>query len=195
VQRTPYVEPDDMGDELEHALAALGLERTLLVGHSLGGWLSLNLLVRRPARVSSAVLLDPVGLGSIHMLGFLLWGVPVLLGAWAPERVRLGMAKRFRMPLLEDKRAIRLAFSGQINHPPRIPRLLPFTDGELRAIDRPVAVLVGDHTEMFDVGEVVGRAGLIPAATVATVPNAGHAFPVDHVELVVSHIERMAGTA
>jgi pimeloyl-ACP methyl ester carboxylesterase len=138
------------------------------------------------------VLLDPVGIGPIHMLGFMLWGVPVLLGAWAPERVRLRMAKRFRMALLEDKRAIRLALRGQIDHPPRIPRLLPFADEELASIDRPVCVLVGAHTEVFDVDEVVARAQrLVPGATVATVPDAGHAFPVDHVGLVVSYVEGM----
>jgi pimeloyl-ACP methyl ester carboxylesterase len=192
VQRSPYLAPDDLGEELEAALAALDLHRTLLVGHSLGGWLSLNLLVRRPARVASAVLLDPVGLGELHMLGFMLWGVPVLLGAYAPERVRLWLAKRFRMAVLENKRAIRLALHGQINHPPRIPRLLPFTDDELRSIRSPVTVLVGERTEPFDADEVVTRAHVIPGATVAQVSDAGHAFPVDHLDLVLAHIEQTA---
>ena len=49
VQRAPYVEPDDLGTELESALAALDLRAATLVGHSLGGWLALNLLTRRPA--------------------------------------------------------------------------------------------------------------------------------------------------
>jgi pimeloyl-ACP methyl ester carboxylesterase len=192
-QRAPYQEPDDLGDELDHALAALALEHAILVGHSLGGWLTLNLLVRRPARVGSAVLLDPVGISPLHMLGFMLWGIPVLLGAKAPERLRLRMAKRFRMPLLEDKRAIGLALAGQFNHPPRIPRLLPFNDDELTSISAPVAVLVGEHTEPFDADELVDRAEqLMSTATVATVPEAGHAFPVDHVDLVTSYIERFA---
>ena len=129
-----------------------------LVGHSLGGWLALNLAIRRPSRVASAVLLDPVGIGDLHMLGFMLWGVPVLLGALRPRPVRRSMARRFRMPLLDDKRAIRLALYGQINHPPRIPRLLPFTDDELRSITVPIAVLVGEKTEPFDADELVDRA-------------------------------------
>ena len=196
VQRAPYFEPDDLGDELDHTLAALELQRTILVGHSLGGWLALNLLVRRPTRVGSAVLLDPVGIGRLHMLGFMLWGVPVLLGAKAPERVRLWMAKRFRMPLLEDKRAIGLALSGQFNHPPKIPRLLPFSDEELRTIGVPLAILVGERTEVFDAEEILSRAErLMPTATIAKVPDAGHAFPVDHLDLVVSHAMRFAGIA
>jgi pimeloyl-ACP methyl ester carboxylesterase len=196
VQRLPYSEPNDLGDELEDALVALDLQRTLLVGHSLGGWLTLNLLVRRSSRVESAVLLDPVGIGALHVLGFMLWGVPVLLGAVAPEPVRHWMARRFRMALLDDKRAIRMALSGQINHPPRIPRLLPFTDDELRSIASPVAVLVGERTEPFDADEVASRARThIPDVTVSLVPDAGHAFPVDHVDLVLSYVEQMAGTA
>jgi pimeloyl-ACP methyl ester carboxylesterase len=191
VQRLPYEEPDDLGQELDRALAGLNIDRAHLVGHSLGGWLALNLLIRRPSRVASAVLLDPVGIGQLHMLGFMLWGVPVLLGALAPGPVRRWIARRFRMPLLNDKRATRLMLKGQFNHPPRIPRLLPFTDDELQSIAVPVAVLVGDRTEPFDTDELVTRAEItIPHATVARVPDAGHAFPVDHIDLVLSYVEQ-----
>ena len=191
-QRLPYAEPDDLGESLDEALAALGITRAHLVGHSLGGWLALNLATRRPSRVASAVLLDPVGIGELHMFGFMLSGVPVLLGTFAPTPVRRWMARRFRMPLLDDKRAIRLMLYGQINHPPRIPRLLPFTDDELRAIAVPVVVLVGARTEPFDPDEVVSRAkALIPHATVALVPDAGHAFPVDHIDLVLACVEQV----
>jgi pimeloyl-ACP methyl ester carboxylesterase len=196
VQRVPYAEPNALGDELDDALDALHLGGAVLVGHSLGGWLTLDLLVRHPSRVASAVLLDPVGIGKLHMLGFMLWGVPVLLGAAAPERVRHWMARRYRMALLEDKRAIRMALMGQLNHPPRIPRLLPFADDELRSITSPVTVLVGEKTEPFDADEVLTRAdALIPDVTTALVPNAGHAFPLDHVDLVVSSVVRMSDAA
>ncbi len=195
VQRLPYADPDDLGEELDQALAAMNIDRAHLVGHSLGGWLSLNLLIRRPSRVASALLLDPVGIGQLHMLGFMLWGVPVLLGACAPGPLRRWMARRFRMPLLNDKRAIRFMLSGQLNHPPRIPRLLPFSDDELRSIALPIAVLIGERTEPFDADEVATRAKTtIPHASVALVPDAGHAFPVDHIDLVLTYVEQLAGT-
>jgi pimeloyl-ACP methyl ester carboxylesterase len=195
VQRLPYHEPDELGGELDQALTALTIDRAHLVGHSLGGWLSLNLMIRRPSHVASALLLDPVGIGRLHLLGFMLWGVPVLLGTYAPRPVQQSMARRFRMPLLNDKRAMRLMLHGQINHPPRIPRLLPFTDDELRAVAVPTAVLVGARTEAFDADEVVTRAkATLPHASVALVPDAGHAFPVDHIDLVVSYVEQMTRT-
>ncbi len=196
VQRLAYTAPDNLGESLDEALAALGINRAHLVGHSLGGWLALNLATRRPSRVASAVLLDPVGIGELHLLGFMLWGVPVLLGALAPAPMRQWMARRFRMPLLADKRAIRLALYGQINHPLRIPRLPPFTDDELRSITVPIAVLVGDKTEPFDANELINRAKtLIPHANVKLVPNAGHAFPLDHIDLVLSCITPVNDTS
>ncbi len=189
VQRVPYAAPDDLGESLDDALAALGIDRAHLVGHSLGGWLALNLATRRPSRAASAVLLDPVGIGDLHILRFMCWGVPVLLGALAPAPVRRSMARRFRMPLLDEKRAIRLALYGQLNHPPRIPRLLPFSDDELRSITIPTAVLVGEKTEVFDAHELINRAkALIPHADVTLVPNAGHAFPLEHIDLVLSYL-------
>lgn len=195
VQRLPYGGPDDLGESLDEALAALAISGAHVVGHSLGGWLALNLATRRPSRVASVLLLDPVGIGELHLLGFMLWGVPVLAGSLAPAAVRRWMAKRLRMPLLDDKRAIRLALYGQINHPLRIPRLLPFTDDELRAITIPVTVLVGGKTEPFDANEVFNRAkALIPHAIVELVPDAGHAFPLDHVDLVLSHLTPIGDT-
>jgi pimeloyl-ACP methyl ester carboxylesterase len=195
VQRVPYTAPDELGESLDDALAAVDIKRAHIVGHSLGGWLALNLAARRPSRIASAVLLDPVGIGELHMLGFMLWGVPVLLGAFAPTPMRRWMAKRFRMPLLDDKRAIRLTLYGQMNHPPRIPRLLPFTDDELRSITVPITVLVGEKTEPFDPNEITSRAkALIPHANVELVRNAGHAFPLDHIDLVLSYLPPITET-
>jgi pimeloyl-ACP methyl ester carboxylesterase len=189
LQRVPYATAEQLGEALDEALAELGIERAHLVGHSLGGWLSLSLAVGRPARVASLLLLDPVGIGRLHMLRFMLWGFPVLLGGLAPARVRRWMAVRFRMPLLNDKRVIRMALHGQLNHPLRVPPLLPFSDDELRSIAPPVVVLVGALTEVFDCAEVVERCQrLIPHVRVEVVADAGHAFPADHVDLVVSRL-------
>jgi len=133
---------------------------------------------------------------SAFVLGAAIFAQPVIASSRLTREGNVVMMRRspWFIVIILVLAAIRLALRGQIDHPPRIPRLLPFADEELASIDRPVCVLVGAHTEVFDVDEVVGRARLIPAATVATVPDGGHAFPVDHVDLVVSYVEAMTAT-
>lgn len=48
-------------DSLEEWRASMGLERMTLVGHSLGGYLSVAYAERHPARVARLVLLSPAG--------------------------------------------------------------------------------------------------------------------------------------
>ncbi len=60
-------------------IEALGLEKTHLVGHSMGGYLSLRLAARRPEIVRKLVLVDPAGVPAGRtMLGHL---GPLLLSA------------------------------------------------------------------------------------------------------------------
>ena len=57
-------------DDLCRTLDALELERSVLVGHSLGGAAALQLVLERPERVSRLVLAAPVGLSNIHLRRF-----------------------------------------------------------------------------------------------------------------------------
>lgn len=53
---------EDVVFDLRALLDALGLDRPVVVGSSLGGWLAVELAVWFPERVGSLVLCDPVGL-------------------------------------------------------------------------------------------------------------------------------------
>jgi pyruvate dehydrogenase E2 component (dihydrolipoamide acetyltransferase) len=54
---------DSLTDAVEGALAALGIERVHLVGHSMGGAIAALLAFRRPERVASLTLIASAGLG------------------------------------------------------------------------------------------------------------------------------------
>lgn len=56
-------DPATLTDTVETALAALGIERMHLVGHSLGGALAATLAARRPELVVTVTLIAPAGLG------------------------------------------------------------------------------------------------------------------------------------
>lgn len=56
-------DPATLTDTVETALAALGIDRMHLVGHSLGGALAATLAARRPELVATVTLIAPAGLG------------------------------------------------------------------------------------------------------------------------------------
>jgi pyruvate dehydrogenase E2 component (dihydrolipoamide acetyltransferase) len=57
-------DPDSLTDFAEGALDALSIERVHLVGHSMGGGISLLSALRRPERVASLTLIASAGLGA-----------------------------------------------------------------------------------------------------------------------------------
>ncbi len=67
---------------------ALGLHSHVLVGHSLGGRICLEIALRYPEKVQSLVLIDTVGFGKLSFLGKFLgaaaWGVRKIIGRPQP---------------------------------------------------------------------------------------------------------------
>lgn len=190
--RVAFEGPDDLAVWLDETLAGLGIERANLVGNSYGGFLALNMAARRPSRVASITLLDAAGLGKISIARFLLWGIPTLLAGLAPAPIRRWAGRRLRMPLLEDKRTMRMSLYGQMNHPFRLPLPDPLTDDQLRSITVPVVVLAGAKSGMLPSAAIVARVErLMPNVEAELVPDAGHALPVSHVELCASRVSHV----
>ena len=140
----------------------------------------------------SLFLFDPGGIAPLLFLKFMLWGLPILFGSLAPAPVRRWIARRFRMPLLEDSAVMRFALYGQLHHRMRMPRPVTFTDDELRSISVPVTMLVGEKTEVFDRDVLVERArATIPDCSVEIVPGAGHAMTESAFELCASRVSHV----
>jgi pimeloyl-ACP methyl ester carboxylesterase len=138
----------------------------------------LNLVTHRPGRVRSISLLDPAGLAKVSYR-FFTWGAKVFLAAFMPGAIRRRAAVRLGMPLLEDKRIMRMAFRAQVNHPFRLPIEI-LSDDELRAITVPTLLLIGEKSEIYRAQDVLARAqALMPNVAAVIIPDVGHALPVD----------------
>ena len=63
------------------------------------------------------------------------------------------------------------------------------TDEELRQIQAPTLLLLGDHEVIYNYSAALNRAtNLIPHLETAVIPGAGHALSLDQPELVNARI-------
>jgi pimeloyl-ACP methyl ester carboxylesterase len=178
VHKVAFSDVADVARWLEQTLAGLGIERAHLVGNSYGAWLALNLARTAHGRILSISLLDPAGMAKISYR-FFTWGAKIFLAALMPGPIRRWAAVRLRMPLLEDKRILRMALRGQLNHPFRLPIDL-LSDHDLRAITVPTLLLIGEKSEIYRAPEVLARArDTIANLDAAIIPDVGHALPID----------------
>jgi pimeloyl-ACP methyl ester carboxylesterase len=157
---------DDMAALLDHA----GADDAVLLGHSLGGYLSLAFRLVHPSRVRGLVLL---GTGP----GF---------RKAEPRDTWNAMAERLAERAATPGRA--LAARGILpQHDARVIDSLP-------DVDVPTLVIVGERDEMF-VGGSRYMADKIPGARLEIIPGAGHtpnqSHPAEFDAVVRSFLERI----
>ena len=178
VQRRPFSGVADMATWLSETIKGLELRRPHLVGNSYGAWLALNVEVHAPGTARSLSLLDPGGMARLSYR-FFTWGGKVFAAAFLPTPLRLRAARRLRMPLLEDKRIMRLGLRVQIDHPFRLPMEV-LTDEQLRSVAAPTLLLIGEKSEIYRAPKVLARAeATMPDLVAEILPGVGHALPVD----------------
>ncbi|MEV0852273.1 alpha/beta fold hydrolase [Nocardia fluminea] len=167
------LDSDATASWLDEVLDGLGLDTVALVGMSLGGWTALDYVLRRPARVTTAVLLCPGGLGK-HRYGWLVKAIGLRMigrhSVRAMARTALGLDGAQADPIIDD---IELTFT---HFSPRPGKLPVFRDEQLREVDIPVLVIVGERDALFDSARTAQRAGAFPRGEVRLLPGAGHAL-------------------
>ena len=154
---------------LREVMDALHVDRTIVVGSSLGGWLALKLAVTFPERVSRLILIAPGGLS-------------------AQKREIVEMADRARA------RNETLTMDASVTGGAALPRevidfmnlilmsyypiteILPvFTDAQLQRLQMPVLFVAGENDVMLDMAGAAARLrSNVPHAEVHLLKDAGH---------------------
>ena len=142
-------------------MEAVGLERAHLVGHSMGGYLSLRLAARRPEAVDRLVLVDPAGIPSHRtMLGHL---GPLLLSAryGRPEFLPVLVRDALCAGPFTLLRATRDLLAEDVRD-------------DLRRVEAPTLLVWGERDPLIppSIGDVM-RAE-IPASRLLVIERAGH---------------------
>jgi esterase len=145
--RTATYSLEEMREDLREFADALGLDRFVLGGHSMGGTVATLFAERYPSRLAGLILVDsPPPDGS---------------GAFDP-----GPRPDGDLPY---DWAVMPAIFAQLNDPD------PAWWAELRAITAPTLVIGGGSTSPVPQQLLAKLAGLVPDATLVTIEGAGHA--------------------
>ncbi|MGV0684343.1 alpha/beta fold hydrolase [Mycolicibacterium thermoresistibile] len=186
VQHNEIRSADDVAGWLDDALAGLSVPRAHLLGVSIGGWTAMNLAVRRPDRIRSLTLLDPVFTFApvplrtmLASVGMFAPGVPAPIRRrvtrWISGGSDIGAADT-------EAELISTAARNFVLHQP-IPRM--FGDDQLRSVDMPVLVLIAGRSVMLDARRAADRArSVLPHGEVELWPAASHAINGEYPERI-----------
>lgn len=188
---------DVYADDLAALLDVLGIERVVLCGLSMGGYIAFEFIRRHRERVAALVIMDSRA------------------EADSPEReasrndmiarVRRGEAKA----LVEELAPIFLAEDAHTNVQKRLKEMMQRTPpagiiGALEAIrDRPdstrllqslanlpTLLLIGEHDRRTPFASMQTMANHIPNAKLGMIPNAGHVPPIENPEKTADRLRR-----
>lgn len=178
----------DCADWLCDVLDALNIKRADLVGHSHGGFQVLNLAIMAPQRITRLILLSPAGITRLRLETFL-----QLLPTFIVPTKRM-FYRGFQWSTINPL---------DVQHPdPLIDQMMLgatsfkpqelsfgvvqiFSDEELRQMDKPTLLLIGDREKIFNPKLMVERAKqLMPNLEADIIPNAAHLLPIDQPEII-----------
>jgi pimeloyl-ACP methyl ester carboxylesterase len=184
----------DYAKWLKEVFDGLNIARCDLLGHSYGGWLTLNMALAYPERLGKIVLLAPAA--SFRPLG-LLTKLILYLGEFKihpPARSMLKAAAA-KGTVLEE---IFIHLMEEVTRSCSPATIYPsvYTDEELRQIHRPALLLIGAGDKIYNPQKAVDRAQrLMPNLNAEIIPEAGHLLIMDQPKIINARILQFLSNA
>jgi len=178
---------DDYAHWLREVFDGLNIEKGDLLGHSYGGWLTLNMALAHPERLRKIVLLAPAA--SFRPLSFITKLI-LYLGEFKihpPARKFLQVAAA-KGTVLEETfiyhQEMVLRYCRAASMYPTV-----YTDEELKQIDQPALLLIGAGDKIYNPKKAIERAKeWMPHLTAEIIPDAGHLVTMDQPEIINARI-------
>lgn len=161
---------------LDEVLRGLSVDRTSMVGTSLGGWLALDYATRRPGRVEKLAVLCPAGIGRQKVGIVFATLLSRMFGAWGKRKL---LERVLGRPPADPPPAAKafINFVALINRHfrHRMVKFPSFSNDALRRLDMPVLAIVGGRDVLLDSAQTRDRLERhAPHAEVVYLPEAGH---------------------
>ena len=182
----------DQADDYARVMDALGIDRAVVVGESMGGMAALHLALRHPQRVKGLVLVDASASAEtlyqrtryrLMVLMARLFGMRPWLLAEASKsmfgatfrRTQPEQVKQWMEPMAEyDPKVIARTLRPVMTRPSVV--------GRLPTITAPVLVIVGDEDQTTPPRESEVLAERMPNARLVTLGATGHMAPIEKPE-------------
>jgi len=174
---------DAMVADASAFIAALGLDRPVVFGHSMGGRVTLTMAVREPGIARALVIVD-VGPeisteGAKTIQNFVVRNLEFddleefldNVERYDPFRTRAHMERTMKYNVLQRADG---TYTSKVDH-----RRIPQPNRELtldhvRTIDCPVLVVRGEQSNILEADAAVRFADALPQGTLVTIPRCGH---------------------
>ncbi len=164
----------------------LKLEEFDLLGASRGGWLATNIALHSKARVKKLVLLSPA-----QTFTWIKPGSKVLKNlvyTISPKRKKLRSVLKTMTCNVDSIKQVYIDQYYMGLEKSSVSRcfmdMTPFSDEELRSLDMPVLVLIGDHDIINNEKSLKRAKKLIRHIEVGTVKHAGHFLSMDQADVI-----------
>jgi pimeloyl-ACP methyl ester carboxylesterase len=183
----------DYANWLNDLLAYLKIEKAALMGISYGGFLSVNFALHFPEHVDRLVLLCPGIPIAPFTLGWMIYGMPMLLSSsrWAGEWFLRGASFKGYNHTDFVQETYVIGVAGMRSKSVMRPII---NADEWKRIQIPTLLLVGDSEILYNPHRALQRAKqLIPQIETELVPHAGHLLNSDQPEKVGDTVLRFLG--
>lgn len=189
IQTHPLQTNDDQANWLTDVLDGLGHEKVHLAGVSRGGFLALNLAIRSSDRIAGVTAIEPAGFALIGLTRFILWSSTEMFQWLLPAAV----LRRIASGDPAVRHTLRPLLFGGLKYKAHLPPQYVFTDDELRAIEVPTRLVLGERSHIHRAREVAARVeSLNPRIHPEVVPRTTHALPLQQPGLVTTRILDLA---
>lgn len=193
--RPPWL--DEVGDLALFYLdlvEALGFDGVHVVGHSLGGWIALEMAVRSTARIKTVTLINAAGIrirGKPILDILVMDSEAITRAAFADPRMIAAQLALPVSPEMQETLARNRIAAARLAWQPRF--FNPALRKWLHRVRVPTRIVWGDRDGIIAPEYAAEFQSLIPGSQVVMVPGTAHSPHVEKPEAVLAAIEALAG--
>lgn len=187
-----------LAEDVVHLLDRLEIDKVILVGHSMGGYVALAFAQAYPTRLSGLGLLATQAAADSPERRQSRYKAAEAVARKGARVVASDMVNKLtpRQELLKPIRELILranptAIRGALNGMAERPDLT----GELKNICVPAVVMVGADDQLLHKDRVETMAQMLPKAWLVEIPHAGHMLMMEDPQAVAAHLRQLISMA